>query len=209
MITYKDDDSFFTTVFPPFIHHGLLIKQWLTRNENSKFRYIRDKEIEDYFYNVEQINEIYPGIKTIGMVLNPWNRISYAYRTLSYMKETGFNNYSINFDFLKLDTFTKFVESLNSSAVVEPFTFSLSESQHSWFNRGELKATYVLRAEFIEEDFKEIKEYFCSDTPLVNKTMLELSNLTLPEYKEYYTDYTKAIVAQVFKEDIEQYGYEF
>ena len=88
-MNYKDDDSFFTTVFPPFVYYGWNVKSWLLENENAKYRYIRDYEIEQEFWNVEQINEVYEGIKTIAIVVNPWARTYYVYQQLLEMKNNN------------------------------------------------------------------------------------------------------------------------
>ena len=48
-MNYKNDDSFFTTVLPPFVCFGWSVKSWLLDDDAAKFRYIRDYEIESEF----------------------------------------------------------------------------------------------------------------------------------------------------------------
>lgn len=208
-LTYKDDDSFFITVFPPFIHHGLFIKNWLSKNESSKFRYIRDLEVENKFLNISQVKEIYPGVKVIGLVLNPWNRMVHSYKKMCMMRDSGSSEYDINFDLLNLNTFEDFVKDLLNNTKVEPFWFTLSTPQSKWYNTQDDIAEYVLRAESLDEDIQVLREYFCSDVPLEDSRIPDLISLELPSYREYYNDETRNIVAEIFKEDIEKYRYEF
>ena len=92
-LTYKNDDSFFTTVFPPFVFYGSSVKVWFAQDNTARFRSIRDSEIESEFWSVEQVQEVYPGIRTIGIVVNPWARMRYAYTQLCNMKEVGTDSY--------------------------------------------------------------------------------------------------------------------
>lgn len=205
-ITYKTDDSFFTTVFPPFIYYGWTVKLWLSENNVSKFRYIRDSESEQEFWNIQQINEVYPEIKTIAIVVNPWARMHYAYDQLCVMKENNQLS-SLDLDFLKLDNFSKFVTELpNLPASVGNFWFTLTTPMCKWFDYtvdGKIKtADYILKDASLTSDFQALQDYFCSGEPLRVRS-------SLPCYKEFYNTETKEIVATLFKEDIERFDYEF
>lgn len=200
-LTYKEDQSFFTTIIPPFAYYGFSIKRWLTTNNVAKFRYIRDIEMEREFCNLKQVIDMYPGTKTIGLVLNPWARIAYGYNSLLSMKNDG-NTYNLNIDSFKLDSFEDFVNSINDNTLVDPFWFKLSTPQLEWFNHEGTTVDYLIRAEHLEEDFKPIQEYFCSFEPLTISS-------TVPEYKSMYNETTKAIVAEAFEKDIEKFDYAF
>lgn len=202
-LTYKTDDSFFTTVFPPFVFYGTCIKFWLAKNPVARFRYIRDTEIETEFWNTEQVQDIYPGIKTISIVVNPWARMRYAYTQLCKMKEIGNDIY---LETLQLDSFEEFINSLPTMQPADKYWFTLATPMSKWFdylqNGESTTAEHILKDNTIAEDFRTLQDYFCTDTPL------DLPK-KLPSYKKFYNKQTKAIVADVFKEDIERFGYKF
>lgn len=206
--TYKDDESFFATVFPPFIHYGFCVKNWFATSGISKFRFIRDEECEKQFWNLEQINTMYPGIKTVTIVVNPWARMKYAYDSLCYMKAHGDSTY---FDpkllaSLPLDKFNNFLASLPDMQPVDPFWFSLSTPLNRWIEYDDNGVTkqvdYILREGSLNEDFVPIQEFFCS--PYI----LDAPNTTLP-YKTDYTTKTKKLVEKIFQEEIEKFGHIF
>lgn len=202
-LTYKTDDSFFTTVFPPFVFYGTCVKFWFANNSSAKFRYIRDTEIETEFWKLEQVDDIYPGIKTISIVVNPWARMRYAYTQLCKMKEISNDSY---LKLLKLDSFEEFIISLPTMQPTDKFWFTLATPMCRWFDYvqdGELKTVnYILKDNTIAEDFQTLQDYFCTKTPL------DLPK-KLPSYKKFYNKQTKNIVAAVFKEDIDRFNYKF
>lgn len=201
--TYKTDDSFFTTVFPPFVFYGTCIKFWFANNSVAKFRYIRDMEVETEFWDAGQVQDIYPGIKTISIVVNPWARMRYAYTQLCKMKEIGNDSY---LKLLQLDSFDEFINSLPAMQPTDKFWFTLATPMCKWFDYvedGELKTVnYILKDNTLTEDFQALQDYFCTNT------MLDLPK-KLPSYKKFYNKQTKNIVATVFKEDIDRFDYKF
>ena len=197
-MNYETDDSFFTTVFPPFVYYGWSVKSWLLQDENAIFRYIRDYEIEQEFWNIGQINEIYSEIKTIAIVVNPWDRIYYVYDQLCVMKEAE-DSILKDLTNVPLDNFSNFVNSLPMMPnTFGNFWFSLTTPVCRW-TAG---ADYVLKDITFEKDFQKIQEYFDSSIPLKLREKL-------PSSREFYNNTTKDIVASIFKEDIEQFGYTF
>jgi len=202
-LTYKTDDSFFTTMFPPFVFYGTCVKFWFANNSSSKFRYIRDTEIETEFWKLEQVDDIYPGIKTISIVVNPWARMRYAYTQLCKMKEISNDSY---LKLLQLDSFDEFIDSLPTMQPTDKFWFTLATPMCKWFDYvqdGESKTVnYILKDNTIAEDFQTLQDYFCTKTPL------DLPK-KLPSYKKFYNKQTKDIVAAVFKEDIDRFDYKF
>lgn len=202
---YRDDDSFFITAFAPFTYYGTAVKFWLLDNPWGKYRYIRDYEAEQEFWSAEQIQDLYPGSKLIGIAVNPWARMHYAYTQLCAMKDQ--RSSSIDLSQLVLDDFDSFVKNLYDKNYSGVFWFSLTTPMYKWFEYtdgdGELKTVdYLLKDITLEQDFKAIQDYFRSDTPLpIEKT---ISN-----YQQYYTDETKNIISDIFAEDISKFGYDF
>jgi len=203
--TYKTDDSFFTLILPPFTYYGFMIKKWFMQSGNAKFRYIQDKEFEREFCNLKKIDDVYPGIKTVGIMFNPWARMYHGYNTLCEMKARNDNSY-MDLSIFELDSFDKFIHSVPKRQIIEPFAFNLSTPMSDWYSYqtdSEIRTVdYMLQAENIVEDFKNLQEYFCTSEPLCIE-------FELPDYRKFYNKKTKAIVAEVFKEDIERFGYKF
>ena len=202
-LTYKTDDSFFTTVFPPFVFYGTCVKFWLAKDSTAKFRYIRDIEVENEFWNLEQVDGIYPGIKTIGIAVNPLARMHYAYTQLCIMKEAGNDSY---LESLQLDSFDEFINSLPTMQPIDKFWFTLATPISDWFDytvEGELKTVdVILKDNTFTKDFEIFQHYFYTKTPL------DLPK-KLPSYKKFYNKQTKNIVATVFKKDIDRFDYKF
>lgn len=204
-MNYKEDDSFFTTVFPPFVYYGWSIKSWLLNDQIAKFRYIRDHEAEQEFWNIEQINEIYPEVKSISIIVNPWARVRYSFEQLCIMKNNNAAGIK-NLSQMPLDSFSKFVNNLSDLPQDDDLWFSITTPMSRWIDYesdGKLRTVdYILKDETFESDFRKIQEYFCSDKPLnIPKIM--------PCYKEFYNKKNKDVVADIFKEDIDRFGYEF
>jgi hypothetical protein len=77
----------------------------------------------------------------------------------------------------------------------------LSTPQLRWIEPG---VTHLLRFENLEKDFKIIQDIFQCYEPLGM-----LNKINHDHYRTYYNDETRQAVAEMFKEDIEAFGYEF
>lgn len=208
-ITYKTDDSFFIGIYPPFVYHGLSIKNWFLNSGIAKFRFIRDFEIENDLLNLKQVHDLYPGIRTVAVVLNPWARMRQAFVNFNEIKTAGNTKYSISVERLnsiELDNFDKFVEQLADFPKDDQLWFDMTTPLSSWISYTDtdnniINVDYVVRGEHLVEDFKPIQEYFCSDFALTFKPELE--------YKEFYNNKSKKIISKLFAQDIEQFKYKF
>lgn len=125
---------------------------------------------------------------TFTVVRNPWDRVVSMYVFIQcYMPKLiseNFNDFVLNK--IKTNKFGK---------------HALSTPQIRWIEPG---VTHVLRFENLEEDFKIIQDICQCYEPLsmINKTEHD-------HYRTYYNDETRQAVAEMFKEDIEAFGYEF
>ena len=200
MITYKEDDSFFTMLVYPGMLHRLSIIKWFEENNHAKFRFVRDQESESEYFNLTQVNDIYPGIKTIAVVMNPWLRVKYSYDMICKLKDENRQIPATTFNF-DLENFESFVSNIDT-AQKNNYWFTPATQQTEWLTNVDQQADYILRAEHMDEDFKIIQDYFCSNQPLTRQD-------TIPQYKEFYTARTRRIVAKLFKNDIERFGYKF
>ena len=85
----------------------------------------------------------------------------------------------------------------------DKFWFTLATPISDWFEHGDYKADFILKDTNLVDDFKQIQDYFCSQS-----SPIHLPNKS-PSYKKYYNKTTKAIVAEIFKKDIDRFGYKF
>jgi hypothetical protein len=208
MKTYKDDESFFNFISIIKVSTGKReIHEWLLDHEPSRFRFILDREADDDFLNMEQREEIYPGIKSIAIVSNPWKRAWVSYKDLK-TKANETNN--TKFEIYKLETFESYLFQVFQNLKLKDFMpevwFDFNTQQKDWLTynlNGDIKkAEYVLRLENINEDLRPLQEYF------LNNRILDIYDPNL-DYKEYYNKRSIDLIADVFKDDIEMFRYNF
>lgn len=204
--TYKTDDSFFTCLVTPGNLHRLAIFKWFENISQAKFRFIRDQEIETEYFNLQQIDDIYPGIKTIAVVTNPWRRAVQSYTDTCKFRAENRDIPATVFDF-NLDNFDSFVYSLTTLPSSSKYWFTPTTPQVDWLQYKQEDNTtkevdFILRAEKIDEDFKIIQNYFCTDTPLI------LKDKVVP-YRKFYNQETRDIISNLAAADIKRFGYKF
>lgn len=212
---YQNDNSFFTVVVPKMcVYYAWPVYRWLFKSEPARFRLIQDKEIEEKRLGIKEVDEIYPGIKIIGVVMNPYARVIYKLHKILEEEhgELGIVDQNIKEMF---DT-GKVPPMLNQlvSEIAETGTTSLNvssamlKSQLSWLSYqspdGYHQADYIIRGEHGEEDIKPLVDYFRLeyDTPF---------SMGIPsvEYRQYYTDEIHNLISKLYETDIKTLGYEF
>jgi hypothetical protein len=123
---------------------------------------------------------------SICVVRNPWDRIVSLWAFWNKLKKEN-----IPFDF--------FVRNLHTYIFNEHAWFTFDTPQKAWVPNG---VTYLLKFETLEDDFKVIQEKFNCFEPLPCVNTSEHD-----DYKKYYTQETWDIVSDVFKDDVEEFGY--
>jgi hypothetical protein len=203
MPTYKDDESFFNIISILKASTGKKqLTEWMLDHEPSRFRLILDREADQEFLNMKQREEIYPGIKSIAIVTNPWKRAWISYKDLL--------EHTRNKDYYRLDSFESFLfhtkANLKLSDIVSNVWYDFQTPLIKWVTYekdGVLhKAEHILRLEHINEDLKPLQDYFCN-----SKTLDIFDPHT--NYKDQYNDKMIELIAEVFKEDIEMFNYQF
>lgn len=195
-LTYKNDSSFFICVKPPVNYIGTKeITKWLESNIESRYRIIVDDELEANYATLKEIDQYYPGVKTIGVTINPWARALIAYNDLQ--------SKSHPLSKLAEGSFEEFILNLSKASSLNKFLLP----QLHWFeyvdDAGIPRAVdYIFKCENLDSEFKTIQDYFVTSKPL---SWLN----DLPAYKEHYTLETKQIIADMFEEDIKKFNYEF
>ena len=202
-MTYQDDPSFFIFVHIPFADMNYLpILNWFETTHQAKFRLIKDDEVHDQQMNLQTLEGLYPGVKTFSIVMNPWALCVLAYRTLWTKEQSQPGVYTSDVDISSFDNFIKGMTQLDTNGL----WYSGVPNQIDWITYqlpdGSTKEVdYILRQETLAEDFVAIQNFFEAE-PLAQVH-------PVPDYKDRYTEETKAIVAQVFARDIARFGYTF
>ena len=135
---------------------------------------------------------------TCAVVRNPWDRVVSAW---AYEKKNPLKMFRRFERTPPPPSFDEFVRNLSSYSLVDRVWFTWATPQKEWIPNG---VTYLLRFETLEEDFKQIQTAFGCSAPLKR---VNTSDHT--DYRSYYTPETQAIVAELFKEDIELFAYTF
>lgn len=205
MITYLDDDSFFTNIHFPGQYGWSTIMRWVANKNVPCFRIIFDEQADIDFLNLKDKLEIFPGTKTFATVMNPWARSLYCYNILSNARSAGIEHPFIKY--FNFDSFESFVLAWPETQF-ENSWFKLSTPQIEWLEytdeNGELKIVdYIMRAEYLDEDFKSLQSYFClEEYPLEH---IE----TYPEYQKLFSTEMKNHIEKLFYKDIERFQYKF
>jgi len=126
--------------------------------------------------------------ETFTVVRNPWDRVVSLWAYWNKVRKTN-----VPFD--------DFVRNLHTYKFNENSWFTFDQPQKAWIPDG---VTYLLKFETLDQDFVQIQTLLgCTDPlPRVNTSQHD-------DYHTYYTDETRDIVSQVFKDDIEAFGYVF
>lgn len=200
MKTYLNDDSFFTYIAIPGQFGNICLLNWFNSSNTARFRIIQDDEADADFLNLKERLELYPGIVTYTIVMNPWARAFFCYQQL-----TACRDQNIEIPFIKyfdLSSFENFVMTWPTEKF-ENSQFTLDSPQVDWVIDGEQTVDYLFRAETLTEDFRVIQKYFNQeDKPL---EIVE----TYPDYQDKFTEPMKEKINQLFKKDIEHFGYKF
>ena len=166
-----------------FIHipktAGCSITKWLTTHFNTKPTLSKCMHPSTSMINI-------PFDETFAVVRNPWDRTVSLWAFWNKIKKTN-----VSFD--------EFVRNIRDYKFNERSWFTLDQPQKVWIPNG---VTYLLKFETLEEDFKVIQEKLGCFEPLSH-----INSSEHDDYKTYYIKETWDIVADVFKDDIEEFGY--
>lgn len=140
-------------------------------------------------------------------VRNPWDRLLSAY---NFLKKEGLNHMDQQFcdDVLNsYDTFEQFVMEWVNRGNVENWVHFIPQYHYLYDDNMNLVVDFVGYFENFNDDFENVRAKLGTDKPLkhFNQTKSDKKN----SYKEVYTLEMAEKVADVYKEDIELFGYTF
>ena len=165
---------------------------WLHDNFLRQITYPKTRGLHESLPMIEGATPV-----TCAVVRNPWSRVvsAWAYEKRNPLKMFPHKRHN------EPPPFDEFVRNLSKYSLTDRIWFTWATPQKTWIPDG---VTYLLKCETLEEDFQQIQRLFECSAPLkhVNATEHE-------DYRSYYTPETQAIVAELFKEDIEAFNYTF
>lgn len=143
--------------------------------------------------------------KKFSMVRNPWDRILslykdftlkrvYQYSALVRMEQPLFSEFT---------DFTDFCLRIGESRWMDDIFL---QSQSKLLGVGQVKMDFVGRFESLQDSFSQMCAIIGITCPLLrmNEGVYEKGS-----YRKYYTDAAASAIAQLYAQDIREYGYEF
>lgn len=192
MKTCVNDSSLFTVINVPHsdTRYPLSIVTWLyTRGSHSEYKQIFDNEAFHRTFSLARYRDLYPGVKTIATVSNPWRRVFDIFiAEISKLNPTVPNN------------FNQFVENLYKSGL--PPGYLQSSHLKTLEDTVYVTADYIFKVENIVSEFKEIQTFFMNNEPL-----RQLPPYISTAYVSEYSDQSIQLVEEMFIDDIRQFGY--
>lgn len=140
-----------------------------------------------------------------AVVRNPWDRLVSAF---FYLKKGGMHSIDKQWAKENIDEFTSFEEFvkrwLNKKNIYSGVHF---KPQSYWIcnENKKIMVDFIARLETIDQDFLFISNKIGSNKKIIKK----LNTSPRLEYRKYYDDNTKNIVHNIYKDDIELFGYDF
>ncbi len=215
--TYKTDDSFFIVLAPQESSYSSWpVQRWLSQTDSAKFRLIKDEEVDADRLTLEQVQDIYPGIASIGVTINPWARVVQKFWALSRLSKAGKELAKTLFPSVDLTDFeslmnTAFADtSIMENELIQNQYVHIFFPQLKWLSydtpEGKKYCDFIIRGEHAEKDVKSLVNYF-----MIDEKKIDPINFNKPviEYKSYYSTKSKKIIAKYFAEDIDYFKYKF
>jgi hypothetical protein len=184
-----------------FVHIAKTGGTSIVRNPSYDFKI--DGHTSILFYK-EKHPDLIGNYTSMCLVRNPWDRFVSAYEYVRMENSYYHNDKNIHPDY-------PIIKHLTFEEVVEGYTCGeLSLGGHVWapqFPRiknefGIQEIDYVFRTEQMNTD-KKLREFF-PEIEHLNKSNRRFSN-----YREYYSEKTKRLIADFYAEDITKFNYSF
>lgn len=193
---------------------GTSLKKFCADLLNIKIEEDDEEKIHQQDYPTITLNEIktkYMDYFKFKIVRNPWDRLVSCYHN-KIKSDKNFNDSTfkngIQWSFLRYGNkfqagmnFKDFVYAVCSIPDSEADDHFVSQS----FGKGILLVDFFGKFENLDEDFK----YICKKTGMKDTKLPHLRKSDHKNYREYYTDETREMIRQKYKEDIKTFEYNF
>lgn len=204
-----------------FIHipksAGFSIRQVIKEELEGKYnvdtypKYTRDKHplplglrythmtLKEHLENMNQVQKAY---RRFSFVRNPWDRLASNYEWRKWFHLPRY----------KFKSFTEMIDLLDGGG----WEFEDDDERHTLTQSDFLKDKHAQLAmdrigkfEDLVRDFESIKSEFNLPESLKLPISNRSTNKEFNDYRDYYSDRTKRIVAKLFEEDIDNFQYTF
>ena len=195
---YKYNPNEFKTIFIhiPKTGGNSIYEALFNKKSNGHIRYSQyekknRKKFQEYF--------------KFAVVRNPWDRLVSAFYFLKNGGITPFDKKWAQDNIQEFNTFDEFVigwlnkEKINSETHFKPQTYWICDENKK------IMVDFIARLETIDQDFLFIANKIGSK----NKTIKKLNASSRLDYRKYYSDRTKNIIRNIYKDDIELFGYSY
>lgn len=153
-------------------------------------------------YSKEEFDRYYK----FSIVRNPWDRLHSAYRFLKQGGMTDDDRQWAEENLSSFDSFESFVTGWVSQENVASWQHFKPQHRFVVDPAGTLQLDFVGRFETLAADFKTIADRLGVDASLPHHNRTAGSS---SDYRSDYTDKTRRIVGEVYRKDVELFGYEF
>ena len=136
----------------------------------------------------------------LSFVRNPWDKVVSHYK---YKVKTNKQNLKVNTLSFKEWVMKTYGNNKDYYYFNNPIMF---QPQLDWLvdHKGNIDINFIGKFEHIEEDFQKL----CAHLG-IEKKLPHLNSTSKDNYKDFYDDTTKEMIAHWFKKDIEKFKYEF
>jgi hypothetical protein len=212
-LTYKTDESFFSYITPlsgAFLGIEAIV-EWVKKDEVGQWRLIEDPEIKDNKLNLKSALDLYPGIKTFSVVINPWANVYFGYKLIQSAHKNVLISSDTDYSNVNFNTFVSQLQTIDNSSISNWYTPLTQQVEWLSFtdeNNNYVETDYIFKLENIEQDFKILQDYFNSTEPLKirDNYFIDLRSI---EYQSMYNTESQNIVKKIFEKDIDRFEYTF
>lgn len=179
---------------------GISVKRAFFGNSDYKYGHLTYRNIESV-YGVEAVKDMF----VFSFVRNPWSRLFSAY---TFLFSGGFNFYDDIFCKLflkKYNTFEKFIKEWLIKGNLYSYIHFIPQYEFLVNMEDKIDLDFIGNFESIDDDFQKVVDI----TGFGKK--LEKHNVTKRKkrYKDVYDQEMIDIVRNLYKKDVEIFGYEF
>lgn len=158
-----------------------------------------------------KLGDEWDGNYVFGFVRNPWSRLVSWYSMIAERPDEGKKNLLFTYVRENATSFEEFLrnctETIADDIKGDRYEKSFFKNQLDYFTdaNGKVVANFIGRFEHLNDDFQQVIQ--ATGLPQFS---LELTNTTSKkDYRTFYTEETRKLVADRFAQDIEYFGYEF